>query len=43
MLRAEIEQLQTQLKDCNEKLKSVDSMENPEEGDGAEEPTDPKN
>ena len=42
-LRAEIEQLQTQLKDCNAKLKSVESTENPEEGDGAEEPTDPGN
>ena len=33
-LRAEIEQLQTQLKDCNAKLKSVESTENPEEEDG---------
>jgi len=42
-LRAEIEQLQTQLKDCNAKLKSVESTEKLKEGDGAEEPTDPGN
>ena len=45
-LRAEIEQLQIQLKDCNAKLKAKESSEKSEEGEGSEEseePTDPGN